>query len=176
MQHLEVDHNGETSYDHVRSPVWTAARNSDYVHWCILFGKVTMVHKFDERGEAAIINLRKDTRFNEALYRELGPMRYWTQVREAERRLIEMKNARGEPVLDAAGHLMQYPTKKEYENEMMKLGEGNGLPLEKASEKEHSKIVNAATTIVMIGAAFSITTIMIAIAAMICYGAWIWIF
>lgn len=141
-----------------------------------------MTFTFDERGEAAIINLRRDKRFNEALYRELGPVKYWTQVRLAE----EAIKQRGQkidsgmivlPEQTPQGHTAYtQPPKKEYEDEMVKLGEGNGLPLEKASQKERSKIVNICTSIVLVGAALAVTGICLTVAAMICYGAWTFIF
>jgi hypothetical protein len=145
-----------------------------------------VTHTFDERGEAAIVNLRRDPRFNEALYRKFGPVKYWTQVREAEERVAHLspkversRETRAHEYLRRAQDNFQvepggHPTRKEYEDEMSKLGPG--LPLEKASQKDRSRTANLAAAIVMIALALAAGGVIVTIAAMLCYGAWSFIF
>lgn len=133
-----------------------------------------MTHTFDERGERAIARLRADKRFNEALYRELGPVKYWTKVREAEERIRLLKRASGGSVLETPqGHNHYTQELRKREDEVSKFD--NGLPLEKAT-KDHSKAVNIATSIMLIGGALAVVGIALTIVAICCYGAWTLIF
>lgn len=139
-----------------------------------------MTHTFDERGEAAIVNLRRDPRFNEALYRNLGPVLYWTEVRAAEERVRLLKRANGQPTIDPPqGHSLPRRPREPIEltaEEALIVGNfGNGIPLEKAS-KERSKAVNIAAGAILISLGFAVAAVVITVAVMICYGLWSWVF
>ena len=145
------------------------------------------MHKFDDRGEAAIVNLRKDPRFNEALYRELGPVLYWTRVREAEERIKQMKLVNGSSLSAEGSRDSREVTRTEEYLRRMKEREvqrRNGhlskidsdLPVEKATHRDRGRAANLAAVIIMMSLALSAAGIIVTVTVMACYGAWTLVF
>jgi hypothetical protein len=148
-----------------------------------------MTHQFDERGEAAIANLRKDKRFNEALYRELGPVRYWTQVRHAEELIANRDTPRQGHDLSVRSHETpasayvrgareQYEKNRarhraDREQEVKMISRTDDIPVE-SNKRGHSKAVNIATAITLVGGALVGVSIVLTCTAIICLKLWIW--
>jgi len=128
------------------------------------------MHTFDERGEAAIVRLRKDRRFNEALYRELGPVKYWAEVARAEREM-HPRNTAEKTRTDTHERARAYLDARRREDEMISRTED--IPLE-SNERDRAKAVNIATAITLVGGALICVSIALTITTIICYKLWTW--